>query len=168
MRTSIKSAVVTVAAIACTLPLSAGAAQASPFGSLGNFGSGAPITDDPGTGDPTPAGPQVTLSKSTDIAADGETLTVSGTGFSGEGFGIYVGLVPDDKFSPTDASVWMASEWLRSGDIVDGNWTTTLDVVAIQGESNCLETSCSIYTVAAHGSPDRTQDTQTPVSFVAN
>ncbi|WP_246098201.1 hypothetical protein [Rhodococcus spelaei] len=133
-------------------------------GSLGSLNPSTPgETPDP---EPEqPAGPTVTLSKKTAIAAAGESITISGAGFSGAGAGLYVGLAQDDKFSTTDASAWMTTKWLKATDIVDGAWSATVDVAAIAGTSDCLKNTCSIYTVAAHGSPDRTQDTKTPVTF---
>jgi len=160
MRAFTKSAVVAVAAtIACTLPMGVAAAQTSPFGSLGSLGS-----SDPGTENPAP---QVTVSKSTDIAADGESITVSGTGFGGAaaGAGLYVGVIQDDKWSPTDASAWGAQTFVRPTAIVGGAWSTTLNIKAIQGGADCVANTCSIYTVMAHGSTDRSQDTRTPITF---
>ncbi|CAM2898273.1 IPT/TIG domain protein [Prescottella defluvii] len=163
MRAFTKSAIVAVAAtVACTLPLGVAAAQTSPFGSLGSLGSSNPGTEEPGE-----ATPLVSLSKATGIAAAGETVTVTGSGFSGAGAGLYVGLVQDSKYSATDADAWMTTKWLTATDIVNGAWTADIDLAALAGDSNCLENTCSIYTVAAHGSPDRTQDTKTPVSFAA-
>ncbi|MGO4200307.1 hypothetical protein AB4Z09_00850 [Rhodococcus sp. TAF43] len=163
MRAFTKSAIVAVATtVACTMPLGVAAAQTSPFGSLGSLGS-----SDPGTEEPGEVTPLVSLSKATDLVADGETITVTGSGFSGAGAGIYVGLIQDSKYSATDSTAWMTTKWLEATDIVGGAWTADIDVAAVKGDSNCLENTCSIYTVAAHGSPDRTQDTQTPVSFAA-
>ncbi|QBJ98099.1 hypothetical protein ERC79_20750 [Rhodococcus sp. ABRD24] len=161
MRAFTKSAIVAVAGtLACTMSLGVAAAQTSPLGSLGSLGSSAP-----GPEEPEEATPLVSLSKATGIAAAGETITVAGSGFSGAGAGIYVGLVQDDKYSATDSTAWMTTKWLEATDIVSGAWTADIDVAAIKGDSNCLENACSIYTVSAHGSPDRTQDTKTPVSF---
>ncbi|RDI31414.1 hypothetical protein DEU38_104127 [Rhodococcus sp. AG1013] len=110
--------------------------------------------------------PVTTVSKKTGLV-DGETITVSGTGFSGAQPGIYVGLVQDDKFSATDAGAWITTAWIKAADIKSGSWSTTVDVVAVKGDSDCTQNACSIYTVAAHGSADRSQDTETPVSFAA-
>ena len=165
MRAFTKSAVVTVAAtIACTLPMGVAAAQASPFGSLGSLGSSDPGTENPGTENPVP---QVTVSKSTDIAAAGENITISGTGFDGAaaGTGLYVGVIQDDKWSATDASAWGAQTFVRPAQIVGGTWSTSLDIKAIEGGADCLANACSIYTVMAHGSADRSQDTKTPITF---
>ncbi|MFD1814250.1 neocarzinostatin apoprotein domain-containing protein [Rhodococcus gannanensis] len=109
----------------------------------------------------------VTASKTDGLDAAGETVTVSGTGFSGAGAGIYVGLIQDDRYSATDASAWMTTAYLTPDKIVDGAWTTELELAAVKGDSDCTRNACSIYTVAAHGSPDRSQDTRTPVTFGA-
>ena len=107
----------------------------------------------------------VTLSKSEDLDPASELVTVTGEDFSGEGAGIYVGLVEDDRFSVADASAWMTTAWIGSGEIVDGKWTAEIELPARHGESDCTVNQCAVYTIAAHGSPDRTQDSRTPVSF---
>lgn len=134
-------------------------------GSLSSLSAGAPGENPEPEPEPEPAGPKVSLSKKSDIAAAGESITVSGVEFSGAQPGIYVGLIQDNKYSATDASAWMTTQWIKATDIVDGKWTATIDVAAVAGTSNCLQNTCSIYTVAAHGSADRTQDTKTPVTF---
>ncbi|WP_024792914.1 hypothetical protein [Tomitella biformata] len=98
---------------------------------------------------------------------DGDKITVSGTGFSGANFGIYVGLAQDDQYSATDASKFLSTQWVKAPSIVDGSWSVELDVVAANeaNESDCTVNACSIYTLSAHGNPDRTQDTKTPVTF---
>ncbi|MCA1007885.1 hypothetical protein LCL87_19410 [Rhodococcus hoagii] len=161
MRALTKSAVVAVAAtVACTLPLGVAAAQTSPFGSLGSLGSSDP-------GPETPA-PQVTASKTTDIAAAGEDIIISGTGFEGAaGKGIYVGVIQDNEWSFTDADAWGAQTFVVPTSIVGGAWSTTLNIKAIQGGADCVANACSIYTVMAHGSTDRSQDTKTPITFAA-
>ncbi|WP_430332057.1 hypothetical protein [Rhodococcus sp. ACT016] len=164
MRAFTKSAIVAVAAtIACTLPLGVAAAQTSPFGSLGSLGSLG--SSDPGTENPDT--PQVTLSKSTGIAAAGESITISGTGFGGAatGTGLYVGVIQDNKWSYSDASAWGAQAFVRPAQIVGGAWSTALDIKAIEGGADCAANACSIYTVMAHGSTDRSQDTKTPITF---
>ncbi|WP_137725086.1 hypothetical protein [Prescottella subtropica] len=170
-KAALVAATVALAALAAAAPVAA--AHAGPFdfltaGSLGSLGPSTPGTDEPGTDTPgpeQPTGPTVTLSKSTGIAAAGETITVTGTDFSGAGAGLYIGLVQDDKYSATDSSAWMTTAWLKPAQIVDGAWTVDVDALAVTGTSNCLVNTCSIYTVAAHGSADRTQDTKSPVTF---
>ncbi|MFE3291537.1 hypothetical protein [Rhodococcus sp. NPDC059234] len=107
----------------------------------------------------------VTLSKSRGLKVDGETITISGTGFAATGPGVYVGLIQDDKFSTTDAGAWMTTAFITPNRIKDGAWSTTADVLAVKGDSDCTKKTCSIFTIAAHGSSDRSQDTKTPVSF---
>ena len=125
---------------------------------------GEPGTEDPAPEAPGEDGPRVSFDADGPYAS-GQTVTVSGEGFSGEGAGIYVGLVQDDQFSPTDASTWMKSKWVTAADIVDGSWSQELELVAVNEKGDCFANACSIYTVSAHGSPDRSQDTQTPVAF---
>ncbi|WP_307810589.1 hypothetical protein [Tomitella biformata] len=107
----------------------------------------------------------VEVSKAEGLDVNGETITVKGSGFSGEGAGIYVGLIQDDKFSVTDAGAWIVTEFVKAADMKDGAWTREVEVKAVMGDSDCTKNACSIYTVAAHGSSDRTQDSQTPVAF---
>ncbi|MGW6377251.1 neocarzinostatin apoprotein domain-containing protein [Rhodococcus sp. NPDC055112] len=115
---------------------------------------------------PAPAGvAAVTVAKTEGLEPNGEKVTVSGTGFSGGGAGIYVGLVEDDKYSATDATAWITTAYLTPDKIVGGNWSTELELRAVQGDADCTRSTCSVYTVAAHGSSDRSQDTRTPVAF---
>ncbi|MCA1007886.1 hypothetical protein LCL87_19415 [Rhodococcus hoagii] len=126
----------------------------------------APSTGGGAVAQAAPSSPVTTVTPKTGLK-DGDTITVSGEGFSGAGAGIYVGLVQDDKFSTTDGSVWMTQKWITSADIKSGAWSTSVKVVAKAGAFDCIANACSIYTVAAHGSSDRTQDTDVPVSFAA-
>ncbi|TJZ81147.1 hypothetical protein FCG67_00345 [Rhodococcus oryzae] len=107
----------------------------------------------------------VTLSKSRGLKVEGDTITIAGTGFSGSGPGIYAGLIQDDKFSTTDAGAWMTTAFITPNKITNGAWSVTMDVMAVKGDSDCTKNACSVYTIAAHGSSDRSQDSQTPVSF---
>ncbi|NKS76675.1 hypothetical protein GS539_10840 [Rhodococcus hoagii] len=107
----------------------------------------------------------VTLSKAKGLKVEGDEITISGTGFSGEQPGIYVGLIQESKFSTTDAGAWMTTAFITPSRIKDGAWSTSMKVQAVKGDSDCTKNACSIYTIAAHGSSDRSQDTQTPVSF---
>ncbi|MFD4184085.1 hypothetical protein [Rhodococcus sp. NPDC058514] len=62
----------------------------------------------------------------------------------------------------------MTTAFITPNKIVDGAWSTTMEVMAIKGASDCTKNACSVYTIAAHGSSDRSQDSQTPVSFGDN
>ncbi|WP_430332058.1 hypothetical protein [Rhodococcus sp. ACT016] len=161
MRAFSRAAIATVAvAVALTTPV--GVAIANPDTSSGD-GMGAVQAATAAVS----ATPVTTVSKTTGLKAAGETVTVSGTGFSSSGPGIYVGLVQDDKFSTTNADAWISTVFVRPSQITGGAWSTTVDVMAVAGDSDCAANACSIYTVAAHGSSDRTQDTKTPVTFAA-
>ena len=184
MRTFSKIAITAVAAsIALAAPASIASANplaeisTGSLGSLSNLFPGLGGTTDPDpaescetVGDATGT-PVVTPERRACLDAAGETITVTGEGFSGEGAGIYVGLVQDSLHSETNADAWFETKFVRAAQIADGKWTATLDVQAVFGAdalaANCLENACSIYTMAAHGSADRTQDTKTPVTFEA-
>lgn len=152
---ALRRAALATMAVAMSLALPAGIAIATPTGdgdtTVAATAVGTPVT---------------TVSKSSGLK-DGDKIDVSGTGFSGAGSGIYVGLVQDDRFSTTDGSVWMTQAWIKPADIVGGTWKTSVSLVAATGSFDCLANACSIYTVAAHGSPDRTQDTKVPLKFAA-
>lgn len=111
----------------------------------------------------------VKLSSSTGLNPDGDTITVSGSGFSTSGNGIYVGIAQQDQFTTTDSdsfdpdTVWVSTS--RGNLNSDGSFSISLPVTAKFGNANCLENNCAVYTFAAHGSSDRSQDTATPVSF---
>ncbi|TJZ81143.1 hypothetical protein FCG67_00320 [Rhodococcus oryzae] len=129
-----------------------------------SFGGAAPAVTT--TQAPAPAGnAAVTVAKTEGLHPNGEKVTVTGTGFSGGGAGIYVGLVEDAKYSATDATAWITTAYLTPNKIVGGSWSTELELRAVQGDSDCTRSACSVYTVAAHGSSDRSQDTRTPVAF---
>lgn len=164
---------------------SAGVAGAAlPFadlgtGSLGSLSSLFPTPEQPGPEQPEPeecsvnigapvAGEGITVDATKlKCLVDGDKITVSGEGFSGAGNGIYVGLAQDDQYSVTDASKFLATQWVRASSIQGGAWSVDLDIVAANAANNsdCTVNACSIYTLSAHGSQDRTQDTQTPVTF---
>lgn len=174
MRSFSKVAITAVAAaIAFTVP--ATAASAAPFDlGLGSLGSLSSIFPQPEPADPcetvgaSEGTPKVTASQLTCLDAAGQKITVTGSGFSGANFGVYVGLVQDNQHSVNDATLWSGTQWVKAAQIVDGSWTAELDIKAVYGDkvaSDCLVNSCSIYTMSAHGNPDRTQDTKTPVSF---
>lgn len=165
------TALLAAAALTVGTTLAAAPAGALDFGSVtGALGSlsdllpGSPGTEDPAPEVPGEDGPRVSFDADGPYTS-GQTVTVSGEGFSGEGAGIYVGLVEDDQFSTTGASTWMVTKWVGAGAITDGSWAQELELVAVNEKGDCLANACSIYTIAAHGSPDRSQDTQTPVSF---
>lgn len=137
--------------------------QAGQTGQTGQ-GAGTGATAPGGSGQST-GGPSVSLS-TTEIAASGTTpITVTGTGFSTSGPGIYVGVAEKGRFSHTDASVFGAVNYIRTSEMgADGSFTTVLDVDPVFAGGNCIENACALYTFAAHGSSDRSQDTATDLT----
>ncbi|MGV3114344.1 hypothetical protein ACEE18_06980, partial [Corynebacterium freneyi] len=130
-------------------------------------GAPAATAPSPSTGG-TPAattsahGPSVTLSTN-QIAASGVTsITVTGTGFATTGPGIYVGVAEKAKFSHTDASAFGAVNYVKTSEMgADGSFTTIVDVEPVFAAGNCIDNACALFTFAAHGSSDRSQDTVT-------
>lgn len=124
--------------------------------------------------------PSISLSKSAGLLVAGDQITINGTGFSTAGSGIYVALADSAKFTPTNAAAFTGTKWVHVGgkstaseDVlnVDGTFSVTLNIAAVFGSganaTDCSTDVCAIYTLAAHGSADRSQDTITPVDFFA-
>ncbi|WP_083280653.1 neocarzinostatin apoprotein domain-containing protein [Corynebacterium sp. HMSC14H10] len=148
---------------------SAGSASSSASGSTGSSGSssttgssGSSSSNDSSSSTGTPA---VSLS-TTELNPSGSTaITVSGTGFKTSGNGIYVAVAEKNKFSTTNADAFSAAEFVRTSQMSsDGSFSTTLNVEAVTSAANCVENDCALYTFAAHGSSDRSQDTATDLS----
>lgn len=143
--------------------------------SNGNSGSAAPQGGAPAQSAPAPTGAHsssgaaVTLSKTQKLNPSGDTIRVSGQGFKTSGNGVYVGIAQQDQFSTTNADVFgPGTVWVsnQKGNLnSDGSFSVDLPVSATFGSANCLTNACAVYTFAAHGSSDRSQDTATPVSF---
>ncbi|GED99994.1 hypothetical protein nbrc107696_04410 [Gordonia spumicola] len=109
-----------------------------------------------------PSTASASLSTST-IAATGTTaVTVNGTGFATTGPGVYVGVAETGKYSTTDSSVYSPVTWVPSTQISGGSFSVTLEIAPVFAAGNCIENSCAVYTFAAHGSSDRSQDTSSP------
>ncbi len=136
----------------------------------GNAGGGASGGSTGGNGSGTSSsGARSSANPTTGLNPNGDTVTVSGSGFKTGGNGIYVGLAEQrsanfmdfESFHPD--AVWVSER--RQNLNSDGSFTVQLPVSAQFNSYNCLENACSIYTFAAHGSEDRSQDTSIPVSF---
>lgn len=136
-----------------TLP-SGGAGQSA---SGSTSGASSPSGSESSTGTPS-----VSLS-TTELNPTGSTaITVTGSGFKTTGNGIYVAVTEKDKFSTTNADAFSAAAFVRTSEMSsDGSFSTTLNVEAVTDAANCIENSCALYTFAAHGSSDRSQDTAT-------
>ena len=90
---------------------------------------------------------------------------MTGQGFKTGGNGVYVGVAEKSKFSFTDASVFGATNWVRPQQISsNGSFSTTLNIEPIFDGGNCIKNQCAIFTFAAHGSTDRSQDTVTDIT----
>lgn len=152
-----------------TLPSGGGAAQSASgsMGSTGSMGSSSSMSSASGssssTGSESSTGtPSVSLS-TTELNPTGSTaITVTGSGFKTTGNGIYVAVTEKNKFSTTNADAFSAAAFVRTSEMSsDGSFSTTLNVEAVTDAANCIENSCALYTFAAHGSSDRSQDTAT-------
>jgi hypothetical protein len=127
-------------------------------------------------------GPSVTVAPTGTLPAGAATLTVTGTGFDPAGNGIYVVFGPVVP-APTyymDPSIYGSFKWVHAGAnespaeaplAADGSFSTTIDVTSTFSSAgtpvDCSVDACAVITFAAHGSPDRTQDTCTQVAFAA-
>ncbi|WP_426310654.1 HtaA domain-containing protein [Cellulosimicrobium sp. E-16] len=120
--------------------------------------------------EPEPAvDPRVTVSPSDPVdPAVENTLTVSGTGFAGDGarFGAYVVVGEKsiwDGSGPLVATGWLQLGWVMPQQVVDGAFTTTLTVPAGSFDPS---KEYVVATSAAHGlsATDRSLDTFTPVA----
>jgi hypothetical protein len=132
------------------------------------------------------AGPiVVTVDPQGPYPAGTQTVTVSGRGFDAQArtsTGIYVlfGPVTAAPGYYLDPSTYGAFKWVYLGGVdspatapmaADGTFSTTLDIpssfTASAGPVDCTLVPCAIITIAAHGAPDRSQDTCTQVRFLA-
>lgn len=114
--------------------------------------------------------PTITVTPNSDLDPSVENvITISGTGFTGEGakFGAYV-LFGDSAIwsgnGPLVAEGWLQQGWVMPRQVVDGAFTTTLTIPAgtlVEGVDYTVATS------AAHGlsATDRSLDTFAPVTI---
>jgi LPXTG-motif cell wall-anchored protein len=95
--------------------------------------------------------------------------------------GVYVVFGPKEADFATNAETFRSAKWIHPGATpsagqaplaADGSFTTTIEVVAGYTTSSgrqidCRVLGCSILTMAAHGVPDRSQDTQASLTFAS-
>ncbi|MER7168892.1 HtaA domain-containing protein [Micromonospora sp. NPDC000207] len=129
-----------------------------------------------------PAGPAVSVSPATGLDPAGATITVEGSGFDANGnngFGVYAAFGPKVDDHWLNSAVLKPVKWVsrtnqpteaRDRLNADGTFRTTLPIAAVYTDGNgdtvdCTRVQCYVVTFAAHGSPDRSQDTFTPVTF---
>ncbi|MFF2050627.1 HtaA domain-containing protein [Leifsonia sp. NPDC058194] len=145
-------------------------------------GSTSPSTTVTVTAAPQPTGPSVTVAPTTGIDPAAGTLTVNGTGFSTTGTGFYVGVGPRSAKDNADwfvkANYYQGVKWATTAGTygakinADGSISIALSglkrVFTSNGVSvDCAAVECGVFTFAAHGSTDRSQDTYTPIAFAA-
>lgn len=134
-----------------------------------NSASGASDTGGAAGAATSASGATVSLSKSDNLNPAGDTVRVSGKGFKTSGQGIYVGIAQQNQMNTTDSESFSPDTIYVSksrGNLnADGSFSVDLPVSAKFGNADCLSNACAIYTIAAHGSSDRSQDTVSPVSF---
>ncbi|URM96678.1 WxL domain-containing protein [Actinomadura madurae] len=129
------------------------------------------------------AGPATTVTPATGADPDGQDLAVRGSGFdptANNRFGVYVVFGPKRDDYATNANAYQASKWVHLGatpspgqDVMNADGTFDITLPGIKaaytdGDGNhvdCLTTRCYVITMAAHGVPDRSQDSFTPVTF---
>jgi LPXTG-motif cell wall-anchored protein len=130
------------------------------------------------------ASPTLTVTPRTGLAPGGQTVTVVGRGFDptrNGGVGVYVVFGPKEPDYATNAETFRSAKWVHPGATpsagqaplaADGSFTTTIEVVAgyttTSGRTiDCRVLGCSVLTMAAHGTPDRSQDAQVAVTFAS-
>ena len=115
--------------------------------------------------------PAVVVTPSSGLDPTGDSVHIAGSGFLPAEPGIYVVFGPGDLSQPwqEDPGTFPSAVWVHPGGAggaqqaelrPDGSFDTDLSVAAIAGAQ-----THGIYTFAAHGSPDRTQDTTTVITF---
>jgi hypothetical protein len=122
-------------------------------------------------------GPSISVEPAS-IGPGSTTLTVTGSGFSTTGNGVYVvfGPIATAPVYYSDPSIYGAFRWVHAGAgespaeavlAPDGSFSTTLEVTSTfttpAGDIDCATSVCAVITFAAHGSPDRSQDTCVPL-----
>jgi hypothetical protein len=143
---------------------------------------------DPVAAAPTPV---ISVNPSTGANAAGQALQVSGSNVSTSanmGFGIYVSIGPNPATLPADwttnPNYFQTTAWTHPGGTgtatnknleADGTFAFNLTrangspITAVyttpNGTFDCTQIQCGIVTLTAHGVPDRSQDTFTPVTF---
>lgn len=121
------------------------------------------------------------VSPSTGLDPNGQTISVSGSGFDpnrNNKFGVYVVFGPRRADYYTNSGNYGAALWVHPGGAgsgqarmsPSGTFSVSLTVKARYTDSSgravdCTRTRCYVMTFAAHGVPDRSQDTLIPVSF---
>ncbi|MFC4055289.1 hypothetical protein ACFOY4_36850 [Actinomadura syzygii] len=123
----------------------------------------------------------VRVSPSSGLDPAGQTVAVRGSGFDparNNRFGVYVVFGPRGSDWATNSNAYLSATWVHPGGSgggqapmsASGGFSVSLTVKAKYTDGDgrkvdCLKTPCYVITMAAHGTPDRSQDTFTPITF---
>ncbi|MEU5884948.1 hypothetical protein [Spirillospora sp. NPDC047279] len=123
----------------------------------------------------------IRVSQTTGLAPAGQSVTVTGSGFDpkrNNRFGVYVVFGPRRADFFKNADAFGSAVWVHPGGgggqqapmSASGSFTVTLRVQARYTDGDgrkvdCLATRCYVMTMAAHGVPDRSQDTSAALTF---
>ncbi|TYK44399.1 hypothetical protein [Actinomadura decatromicini] len=123
----------------------------------------------------------VRVSPSSGLDPAGQTVAVRGSGFDparNNRFGVYVVFGPRGSDWATNSNAYLSATWVHPGGSgggqapmsASGGFSVSLTVKAKYTDGDgrkvdCLKTPCYVITMAAHGAPDRSQDTFTPITF---
>jgi hypothetical protein len=133
------------------------------------------------------AGPSVTVAPSINVARQGTSFVIKGSGFSATangGLGVYVAFGPKPSLHPADwfnkIEYYQSAVWVHPGGTgtatnkpmnPNGTFQFTLTngngspIQPTYGSTDCTRIQCGVVTMAAHGSSDRSQDSFRPVIY---
>lgn len=122
-----------------------------------------------------PTAPMLAVSKTTGLAATGEAVTITGAGYATTAPGIYLVYGPADPLSSwwLDSSAFGDAKFISQAGIgANGTFTSSLTLKGSYVGSSPVDCTvapgaCSVITMKAHGSADRSQDVLIPLTFSA-
>lgn len=114
--------------------------------------------------------PQVTATVTAASPAQGVSVSVSGTGFTGVtnpgDNGVYVGVAPSGGLPATgsmaDQSKFVAADWVPASALTTGTFNRSLTLPTARLDRT---KAYSVYTWQAHSHSNTTQDTETPLAI---
>ena len=123
---------------------------------------------------PASAAPRLQVSPGSGLPRDGATVTVTGSGYNPDGVGIYVAWCKVVPQYWTSADNCADARWVHTGGAgagqapmsPAGTFSVQLTISPTIGDTSCLTAGrCSVLSMAAHGSSDRSQDAFASVGF---
>lgn len=109
--------------------------------------------------------PTVTTTVVSESKTDGVQVKVDGQDFTPGAVGVYAILAPANTvidFSDQDEAAKYETQWVTPAQFTDGAFTT---VISANPDKLQVGKQYAVYTIAAHGSTDRSQDTETLVNI---